>query len=274
MAEPWAATRGAIKLALGLQRPAGRSVFPVFRDDLFLVSYPKSGNTWLRFLLGNLLWRDQEVTFETIESLVPDIYRRSNRELLVQPRPRVLKSHEPLDSRYPKVVYVVRDPRSVVVSYARYKARMGVLPDDASYDRAARRVFENGEPVGTWQDHVEGWRAWSTDHPDRCLFIRYEDLLRRGLAELGRLAEFVAVDVDNERLEAALGASSLDAMKKLEKRAGTAWSDAARSAKPEIPFVRGGKLAEWKAELPDSTLEMVESRCSSAMKAFGYEPGR
>src|SRR6266511_1501639 len=72
--------------------PAQRS-FTSFSDDIMLVSYPRSGNTWLRFLIGNLISREP-VRFANIERIIPDIYHHSDRELRKLPRPRFLKSHE------------------------------------------------------------------------------------------------------------------------------------------------------------------------------------
>jgi len=43
----------------------------VFPDDLFVVSYPRSGNTWTRFLLGNLIYQDEPITFANVERRLP-----------------------------------------------------------------------------------------------------------------------------------------------------------------------------------------------------------
>src|SRR6202047_4436661 len=72
---------------------AGRNV-TVFPDDIFLVSYPRSGNTWTRFLLGNLIFSGGPVTFSNIESRIPEIYFNRDRAMRRLSRPRVLKSHE------------------------------------------------------------------------------------------------------------------------------------------------------------------------------------
>ena len=93
----------------------GRSI-TVFPDDIFLVSYPKSGNTWMRFLIGNLLHQDEPITFSNIELKVPDIYQNSNRKLLQISPPRILKSHEYFDPRYKKTICIVRDTRDIAVS--------------------------------------------------------------------------------------------------------------------------------------------------------------
>ncbi len=88
----------------------------IFPDDVFLTSYPRSGNTWMRFLVGNLLHQEKPVTFLNMEGLVPDMYKHSDRTLRHLPRPRILKSHECFDPRYRRIIYIVRDPRDVVVS--------------------------------------------------------------------------------------------------------------------------------------------------------------
>src|SRR5438270_13523251 len=66
----------------------------VFPDDVFLTSYPRSGNTWTRFLIGNLIYQDEPVTFANIESRLPEIYFNSDHYLRSLPRPRILKSHD------------------------------------------------------------------------------------------------------------------------------------------------------------------------------------
>src|SRR5271165_3843446 len=83
---------------------AGRA-FHVWPDDIFLVSFPKSGNTWTRFLLGNLMNPDRPVGFADIESVVPDIavFPRANFRKLK--RPRLIKSHDCFDPRYRRVIY-------------------------------------------------------------------------------------------------------------------------------------------------------------------------
>src|SRR5271169_1412716 len=98
-----------VTYALGID-VAGRNL-AVRPDDTFIVSYPRSGNTWTRFLLANLLHPDVTVNFTTIEKLIPDVEAQSSRYMKRLPSPRVIKSHQYFDHRYRKVLYVVRDPR-------------------------------------------------------------------------------------------------------------------------------------------------------------------
>src|SRR5262250_161756 len=112
---------------------AGRTL-AVRPDDVFLVSYPRSGNTWTRFLVANLLHPHEPATFANIERMVPDIYVNSQVALLRVPHPRVLKSHEPFDPRYKKVVYIVRDPRDVAVSMYHWEIKRGRIREECPWD--------------------------------------------------------------------------------------------------------------------------------------------
>ncbi len=98
----------------------------IFPDDVFLTSYPRSGNTWTRFLVGNLLHQEEEVTFLSVERLVPDMYKHSDRVLRTLPRPRIMKSHECFDPRYRK---------SFTLSVIRETSRFRIITGNSSCDR-------------------------------------------------------------------------------------------------------------------------------------------
>ena len=63
---------------------AGRNV-TLFPDDVLLTSYPRSGNTWLRFLIGNLAFQDEPVTFAIIEWRIPEINFHSDHLMRMLP---------------------------------------------------------------------------------------------------------------------------------------------------------------------------------------------
>jgi hypothetical protein len=77
-------------------KPIGRNL-SLFPDDVFITSYPRSGNTWTRFLIGNLIYPDGSLSFNNIEQRVPEIHAHSDRAMRRLRRPRVLKSHEPFE---------------------------------------------------------------------------------------------------------------------------------------------------------------------------------
>lgn len=101
----------------------------VYPDDTFLVSYPRSGNTWTRFLVANFVFPNENVSFLNIEKLIPDTSSQSNRALKRTPRPRIIKTHQYFDHRYPKTIYIVRDPRDVALSYYDFQRKYMQIED-------------------------------------------------------------------------------------------------------------------------------------------------
>ena len=163
-----------IKRSLGLHRP-GRSLL-ILPDDIFLVSFPKSGNTWTRFLLANLRYPEQPATFANIDRLVPDPTGTTKRDFDRMPRPRIIKSHECFDPRYPRVIYIVRDPRDVVVSQYHYHRKLRKIADDSPIENFVARFLAGDLPHGSWGQNVSTWLATSEGNPS-FLLLRYEDMV-------------------------------------------------------------------------------------------------
>ena len=146
------------KHVLGLHQQ-GRNLV-VFPDDVFIVSYPKSGNTWTRFLVANLAYPHEQVNFANINRLIPDPEALSKREMTRLPRPRYIKSHQYFDPRYQKIVYVVRDPRDVALSQYHFHRKRRLVEDGAPVEQFITRFVAGGtSPYASWGENVGGWLA-------------------------------------------------------------------------------------------------------------------
>jgi hypothetical protein len=258
--------RMGVRTLLARDRP-GRSL-EVFPDDAYIVSYPKSGNTWVRFLVANLIHRDP-TDFVTMETRVPTIYKHTSRELAAFPRPRVMKSHEYFDPRYPRVVYVVRDPRDVIVSYYHYSLRKGFITESQSIEDFGR-TFVSGRinGFGTWHENVASWLAARVESP-AFILVRYEDLRANCAFELERIARLLGHDKKPSTIARAVEASSFEKMKALE-----AQSDGdtlhLKHKRADVPFIRKGAVGGWKQELPETVRSMIEQAWQPLMKRLGY----
>jgi hypothetical protein len=255
---------------------AGRNL-TVFPDDIFLTSYPRSGNTWARFLIGNLIYQDEPVTFLNIESRIPEIYFNSDHRMRALARPRILKSHECFQAHYPKVIYIVRDPRDVAVSFYHHNVKAGNIADDCLMDEFIPRFIaaEFDSRWGSWAEHVQSWTLLRQDYPEFIL-LRYEDMKADPEQELLRLTVFLEhcsfpqIDSSLEKLQRAVQLSSPERMRKLEKEQGKKWV-LTRATRADRPFVRTAKSGGWRSVLSPSAVAAIELAWGPLMQSLGYE---
>jgi hypothetical protein len=255
---------------------AGRGV-TVYPDDVFLVSYPRSGNTWTRFLLGNLLYPDTPVTFSNIESRIPEIYFNRDRALRALPRPRMLKSHESFQPHYPHVIYVVRDPRDVAISFYHHNVKARNIPDDYPMTSFVPRFVagEFDQKFGSWRDNVLSWISLRGENPN-FMMLRYEEMKRDTAGALLQVVAFLEhcsfrkIDSSPEALQRATELSSPERMRALEREEAASWV-LTKSTRSDKPFVRTAKAGGWKSQLARESVEAIDSAWGDLMRNLGYE---
>jgi Sulfotransferase domain len=294
--------KGAVRYALERYPSLRRHEF--WPDDIFLVSFPKSGNTWMRFLLGNLINPDKSVGFVDIESVVPDIAGTPRADFRKLKRPRLIKSHDCFDPRYRRVIYVIRDPRDVAVSLYYYAKKVKNIDDSFSLEAFVKRMLVPGRSYnGTWGEHAGSWlvnamniaefsfqknggsfHSAGSDYRARIeagarrgrrelILVRYEDLLQDTQAELYRIAKFLGVDASPERIGLAVERSTADSMRKLESAQNLQWATT-RETRKDIPFVRQAKSGQWRKALDANSIAEIESAWGHLMRLTGYELAR
>ena len=246
--------------------------FAIYPDDTFLVSYPRSGNTWTRFLIANLVYPDKDVSFLNIERLIPDTSSQSNRAMRRAPRPRLIKIHEYFDHRCRKVIYIVRDPRDVVLSYYDFQRKYRHFEDGYPLERYVDDCIQgrlNSAGWGTWGENVASW-LYTRGKTKDFLLLRYEDMMDDPARELTRVAAFLGIDSDPTRIQSAVEKSSADRMREMEKRESGQWV-ATKNHRQDIPFVRVAKAGGWKEKLPASCVTKIEAAWGDIMTDLGYE---
>ena len=220
---------------------------------LWLASYPKSGNTWLRAFLHNL-FSDSRTPFDInrmgqltvgdsqarwFQRLDPRPPTELSQEDLAELRPKVhtliaqsapdtvmVKTHNALvevagapmitQSLTAGAIYVVRNPLDVVVSYTDH---LGQPVDDvialmeAEGFEAPASETQVPERHGDWSTHVESWTGRA--HPGLHV-VRYEDMSRRPGPTFRAIAAFLGLKPTRERLERAVRHSSFRALRAQE----------------------------------------------------------
>jgi hypothetical protein len=267
---------------------------------VWLASYPKSGNTWLRAFLANYLANAEapvDINAFAQYSLA-DNQVRPYRDLsgkanptdgdINRLRPRVhagyaaagpgivlLKTHNAIarldgvPTVTPEVtagaLYVIRHPCDVVISFADH---YGVTIDAAirtlNADNAATLPSDGVtfQFLSSWSQHVTSW----TRAPGlRLHVLRYEDMAERPDATFAAVVQFLKLPVDAARLARAMRFSSFDELRAQEARHG--YIEGSRKAER---FFRAGKVGGWRGVLTAEQIAAIEARHRAVMAEHGY----
>lgn len=268
-------------------------------DIIWLASYPKCGNTWLRFLLASYFFGPPKSSVEVGER-VPDMHKTveipvaSGHDLglgVTTPGQRVVfaKTHFMASHRHPHwgqtaaAIVVTRNPSDVLLSNLNYM-RLGTGNDSSDItDEQYARIFVKlgGDPrwrdigFGTLDQHLASWQS-ITSFPRAA--IRYEDLKADTIGTLRRVISFLRPKdgVDEARLALAVQSSTFERMRELEvseKSAGKSTifeGNAARARRGET-FVRSGRVAQGLSHIAADLDHLCEQRFAHFMDHVGYE---
>jgi hypothetical protein len=270
---------------------------------IWLASYPKSGNTWVRLFLENLLISDESpidinsqkhfITGDTgrpwwLRYFGPQINDMGRREILGHRADMLsyftglsegsvcLKTHcanaRILDCRQippestAAAIYIIRNPLDVVGSLAHFW--------NASLLGTVRIMADEGFWLGrdrsnvagfmsSWSAHVLSWTRH--EHPN-LIVVRYEDMLAKPFQTFERLARHAGLTPSADEIERALSNSSFGSLKKQEEEAGFVEAPEGRN------FFRKGKAGQWREELKGRLVDRIVRDHGAVMERFGYLP--
>lgn len=232
-----------------------------FRDnDVFLVGYPKSGNTWLQNLLAGLTYGVCSDTLpgRLVQEMVPDVHYKKYFQRFGETT--CFKSHHLPRKEYRRVIYIVRDGRDALVSYWHYhKALTG---KELDFENMVESPIEGH---GKWADHVLAWM--DNPYDARLLLLKYEDLLQDGASQLRRICEFLELDKPQAELEKIVEVNQFDSLKEKEKRLGFGHD----TWKTDQPFFRRGVTGAYKDEMPLEAIRKFNEINRELMKKLSYE---
>lgn len=278
---------------------------------IWLASYPKSGNTLVRSMLsGYLFSKDGKFNFELLNNIkkFPDFGVFKNlgidtsdenevvkKYIYVQEEInkrdgntlRLLKTHAALNdiNGHPftnlkntlGAVYIVRDPRKIVLSYANHS--------EISLDESLNRLLElrtlGGQNdrqnqsvthVGSWSSNYNSWKEFKK--VNKYLLIKYEDLVSNPEETFLSILDFIhqlsnsKFVVDKNKLKNVLNTTTFEFLQNLEKK--TSFPEAIKSASgKDITFFKYGKKNTGK-DIPDEVRSKLEKTLELEMSELGY----
>lgn len=271
---------------------------------VWIASYPKSGNTWTRNFLHNLLYpanephdinkmvglTTYEIASQWYDGLLPRPVEECSMDEVAAVRAAAqqriadntdglvfVKTHNALsaDCGHPLVnpkvtagaIYIVRNPLDVAVSYSHH---LGTSLEDAilrmGVENHCTRNFKHVvyELMGSWSQHVDSW----TRKQHRALHVmRYEDMRSNPNKTFAALAEFLLINAGRAKLAKAVEASSFDKLRDMEEKAG--FFEKPKNAER---FFRKGKVDEWREVLSEDQVRQIVDTHREQMTRFGYVP--
>jgi len=259
-------TRHRLSLT-GLRKPLAWNRHRGFRpDDVFMDCYPRSGSTWLRFMLAEIISGEPSVNFQRVNRLItgPGLHR--NAPPLFPDGSRLLHSHEKYRKEYnTKAMYLARDARDVMISEHAYQCALGWFEGELD---AYIMPFLTGEvnAFGPWQEHARSWLDSPLAQRGNLLIIRFEELRKNSEETLRKILDFYGFPADANVIRKAIANNALDKMKEKEKK------DPQRASK-RGRFVRSGSVGGWRNVLTPAQVKLVEKYAGDSLRRLGYSVG-
>jgi len=249
--------------------------------DGVLVSFPKSGRTWVRMMLGHLLservraagGQPPDDPFD-LEALAASAAQHGLPRLAVthddQPHRRAPAHLQPDKAAYAgkRVVLLVRHPGDVFTSLFHWQRhrRMSVEPA-ASVGELIRRAAGG---LASWATFHRYWLA-ARDVPAAFTLVRYEDLHADPARELRRVCDGLGIEgVSDDAIAAAVEAAAFERMRALEVSGASEHLPGRADDPADARKVRQGKVGGWRDELSDEDAGWLTERAGGVLDALGY----
>lgn len=272
---------------------------------IWVASYPKSGNTWVRMFLESALANIQEpmnvngkkqfVTGEsaygwfrtchgsdfdvndtnTIQGLRPSVHEKlkslSDQNVLIKTHNALIEVADvPLISmeHTAGAIYIIRNPLDIADSLADH---MGLTLDGAIEFMCSHTSVGIGADKKLVREYYGSWSdhvySWTAQTSPHILILRYEDMLSEPVREFGRLMRFLKHPLSDERLKEVVDLTSFDRLKNSEDTHGfTERSEKSKAGR----FFREGKAGRWRKVLTKKQIKKIKSKHEVVMKRYGY----
>ena len=251
----------------------------------WLASYPKSGNTWVRmFLLTYLTGNELDIN-ATKQFVISDLqlhlhpdhkdiheYLKNYYKAIEKLENVCVKTHNanikvedkrliPMDKTNGGV-YIVRDPRDIVISMAaHYNIEFDKVIDTMEDDGCviSSKLNNMGHVISSWSTHVNSWRTTNL------IMFRYEDLLEHTEEAFKAIIKVLYLpDEGEERFKFALEQTNFNNLKRLENEGGF------DERGGQCDFFRVGEAGQWKKQLTKKQIARIENKHKIMMEGCKY----
>ncbi|XP_055020311.1 amine sulfotransferase-like isoform X2 [Boleophthalmus pectinirostris] len=246
-------------------------------SDVFVVTYPKSGTSWMQQILLLLLSKGdiesvcKRSVYSNFELMSWIEVRQQVQKFINAESPRFSLSHllfdmmpTALGQKKGKVIYVARNPKDIVVSYYYFHKIGRILETPKSFDDFFDK-FLNGEVMaGSWFDHIKTWYS----HRDELnmLFITYEEMIMDLKSAVKKTADFLEIELTEDELQNVVKHSTFENMKQNPKANYKNMAILLDSTQGSL--LRKGTIGDWKNHFTVSQNERFDKVFEREMKDF------
>src|SRR5947209_4401253 len=239
--------------------------FGLDANDVFLASYPRSGNTMLRFPLAELIG-GIPASFDHVQRIVPEIGVHVDAFPLLPGTGRLIKTHERYRRKYRRAIYIVRDVRDVAVSAFARESALGLLGGMSFDEYLEPFLLGRMSRWGAWSDNVESWLTSPIARNGNLLLMRYEDIHREITAAVSSALKFIGLQATEDAIRRACESNSISEMREKERNSATLPQTAEGGG-----LVRTGVVEGWRQSFSPPQLALVEQHAGKMLARFGYE---
>ena len=274
---------------------------------IWLASYPKSGNTWIRTLLTTLLYsKDSKCNFKNLSLIeqyptkkhyegfinnfqdfnqVKKAWEISQDKINIDKKLKIIKTHHvnckidnfPFTNKNNTlgVIHIVRDPRNVITSIKNHYSKDDYL-EALKFITDEKKVISSNQSqdaitlISSWKTNYISWKAVNKNY----LLIKYEDLLSNLEMEvikiINYLKKFNQFEFDENKIKKAISSSSFDDFKKMEKEGLFKENAYNKKTGKKKKFFHLGPNNDWRKFLNDDIRKKIEENFINEMEELGY----
>jgi len=230
-------------------------------SDVFFSTYPRSGTTWTRFTMFEIL-TGESATFESVNSLMMGVGMQDRARSVLPNHGRLIGTHEPFRPDYKRSIYLVRDVRDVILSEYAFMTALDRF--SGNMDQFLETFFRGKVTgYGSWPRHVASWLNCPYYGTDQLLVMRYEDLRKDPENGFTRMLQFGGLERDPEAVRLAIANNSVEQMRAKELQS-------PRKATLRGQFIRAGKVKGWQGKFTQAQLQLIEHHSGDMMDQLGY----
>ena len=277
---------------------------------IWVASYPKSGNTWVRSIISSLVYtKDGIFDFPSIKKIdqypqkrffenftqdcnnIHEIKKHwitSQERINLDNEIKFFKTHHlncKVDN-YPftnkectrATIYIVRDPRNLIDSISNHFSKS---IEEAKKFLLTSKILSPGKEIelrggnvitylGSWKEHYKFW----TNDNENLLIIKYEDLVKNIHQEINKiiafLKNFIDFEVSDIKKENIIKSTSFEALKKIEDNGDFTENVFVKGKSEKVRFFNKGPSNVWQNTLPKDIQKELETELNSELKELGY----